>query len=274
MLSWFPTRQKRNRRVITMQARTFQHMSLDQLMDRGERHTGMTDQIGESRQAQIDALARNALGLAVQRLMLASYLSKATIAIRLGPAHPRGMTWNGAGGWLIFSQQRQVNFSRTVWITFHWRGMTSSVSVISSPIFTMRSEPQQAQLVGASITTRSRGRWSGKDLRTGLRRVKARTVLVLSSCAALLRRQRIFSGCGFQFFELQFQLIDQPRTPLGGDAIFVAAQLGDLQLQFLDHRFRAGCQGARLNQIAFRGLRTGCLRGQFSTQSGDFGSGI
>ena len=29
------------------------------------------------------------------------------------------MTWNGAGAWLIFSQSRQVNFSRTVSITFH-----------------------------------------------------------------------------------------------------------------------------------------------------------
>jgi len=27
---------------------------------------------------------------------------------------PRGVAWNGAGGWLIFSQSRQVNFSRTV----------------------------------------------------------------------------------------------------------------------------------------------------------------
>ena len=54
----------------------------------------------------------------VQGLVLAELL-KATIAIRLGPAQPRGMAWKGAGGWLIFSQSRQVNFSRTAWITFH-----------------------------------------------------------------------------------------------------------------------------------------------------------
>jgi hypothetical protein len=41
------------------------------------------------------------------------------MASRLGPAHPRGITWNGAGVWLIFSQSRQENFSRTVSITFH-----------------------------------------------------------------------------------------------------------------------------------------------------------
>jgi hypothetical protein len=67
-------------------------------------------------------------------------------------------TWKGAGGWVIFSQSRQENFSRTVWITFHRRGITSSVSVTSSPSFDSRSDPQQPQLVGAAMTTRSRGR--------------------------------------------------------------------------------------------------------------------
>ncbi|MEY9442246.1 hypothetical protein ABIF14_009396, partial [Bradyrhizobium elkanii] len=41
------------------------------------------------------------------------------MANRLGPAHPRATAWNGAGAWLIFSQSRQENFSRTVSITFH-----------------------------------------------------------------------------------------------------------------------------------------------------------
>ena len=90
----------------------------------------------------------------------------------------------------------------------------------------------------------------------------------------LFSRQRILGCCCFQLFELQLQLIDQPRTALGGDAVFVAPQLGDLQLQLLDHRFRAGRQGARLHQIAFSGLRTGCLRGQFRAQSGDLESCI
>lgn len=63
--------------------------------------------------------------------------------------------------------------------------MTSSVSEISPPILMIRSEPQQVQLVGTSTTTRSRGRWAGKGLRTGLRRVKARSVLALSAaCSA------------------------------------------------------------------------------------------
>ena len=80
------------------------------------------------------------------------------MASRFGPAKPRGVTWNGAGGCVIFSQSRHENFSRTVWITFHRRGMTSSVSVMSSPSLDSFDDPQQGQLSGAAITTRSRGR--------------------------------------------------------------------------------------------------------------------
>jgi hypothetical protein len=82
------------------------------------------------------------------------------------------------------SQSRQVNFSRTVWITFHWRGTTSSVSVTSSPILARRAEPQAAQAQGGGSTTRSRGRCSGKGLRTGLRRAKAATSTLAFAAAA------------------------------------------------------------------------------------------
>ena len=62
------------------------------------------------------------------------------VASRFGPAQPRGVAWKGAGGCEILSQSRQVNFCRTVWITFHRRGMTSRVSVTSSPTFDSLSE--------------------------------------------------------------------------------------------------------------------------------------
>ena len=81
----------------------------------------------------------------------------------------------------MVSQSRQENFSRTCWITFHWRGMTSSVSVTSSPSFDSRVPPQQAQDVGPRTTTRSRGRCSGKGLRDGRLRVNEATVVVLAA---------------------------------------------------------------------------------------------
>lgn len=64
-------------------------------------------------------------------------------------------------------------------------GMTSSVSVMSSPIFTIRVDPQQVQVVGASITTRSRGRCSGNGLRTGRRRSNAAIVVFGAVASAL-----------------------------------------------------------------------------------------
>ena len=63
-------------------------------------------------------------------------LSQTIIASRPGPARPRAMAWCGAGGWVMASQTRQLNFSRTVCTTFHCLGTTSSVSVTSSPSLT------------------------------------------------------------------------------------------------------------------------------------------
>jgi hypothetical protein len=71
-----------------------------------------------------------------------------------------------------------VNFSRTCWITFQDFGITSSVSVMSSPSFDSRAPPQQAQAVGPGTIFRSRGKCSGKGLRDGRLRVNDATVVV------------------------------------------------------------------------------------------------
>ena len=78
---------------------------------------------------------------------------------------------------MIASHRRQENRSRTVWITFHWRGTTSSVSVTSSPSFDSFVEPQHGQLCGAAITIRSRGRCSGNGFRAGRLRSKDLTTV-------------------------------------------------------------------------------------------------
>ena len=61
---------------------------------------------------------------------------------------------------------------------FWHASITSSVSVTSSPTFDSLSDPQHAQDVSPSTTTRSRGRCSGKGLRDGLRRTKPLTSVV------------------------------------------------------------------------------------------------
>src|SRR6266478_8536680 len=78
-----------------------------------------------------------------------AYFSTRIIASRLGPAKPRAITWKGAGGCVIVSQDRQLNFSRTCSVTNHCRGTTSSVSVTSSPILQSLLLPQHGHEVGA-----------------------------------------------------------------------------------------------------------------------------
>jgi hypothetical protein len=81
----------------------------------------------------------------------------------------------------MVSQSRHENFSRTCWITFHWRGTTSSVSVTSSPSFDSRVPPQHGQAVGPATITRSRCRCSGNGLRDGRLRVNAATCVVFAA---------------------------------------------------------------------------------------------
>jgi hypothetical protein len=84
---------------------------------------------------------------------------------------------------VIASHDRQENFSRTCWITFHEPGTCSRLSVTSSPSLRI-APPQQGQADGAGYTTRSRGRCSGNGRRAGLRRVKLLTSTLVSDIAA------------------------------------------------------------------------------------------
>ena len=54
------------------------------------------------------------------------------MASRLGPAKPRGIGCDGAGGSVIASQSRQENFSHTCSMIFQRRGSHSSVLVTTS----------------------------------------------------------------------------------------------------------------------------------------------
>ena len=109
------------------------------------------------------------------------------MASRLGPAQPRGTAWKGAGAWLTPSQARHEKRSRTVWITVHRRGTTSSVSVTSSPILDRRVPPQHGQAVGPGTTTRTRGRWAGKGWREGLRRSVGIGIAALAAALSAAR---------------------------------------------------------------------------------------
>jgi hypothetical protein len=70
-------------------------MHLDESLEGIERHADGADRVGYGRQRNRRALERTARGLPVQRLVRPNF-SSTMIASRLGPAQPRGITWNGA----------------------------------------------------------------------------------------------------------------------------------------------------------------------------------
>ena len=96
------------------------------LQDRG----AGADLVGERRDAELDAFAGIAFALPVHRLVLTELLEQ-DCGEQVRPAKPRGVRWKGAGGCVIVSQSRHLTFSRTVWIIFQRRGITSRVSVMN-----------------------------------------------------------------------------------------------------------------------------------------------
>ena len=131
----------------------------------------------------------------------------------------------------------------------------------SSPSFESFVEPQQGQLCGAAITTRSRGKCSGNGLRAGRLRSKHLTtveVAVRSAASSLLDR------VGLDVLQLHLQLIEKPLLTFRAHAIKRAPQLFDLKPQPCDQRLGAGrcclsvCQigfSARCPRLAFHPRR-------------------
>ena len=177
-------------------------------------------------------------------------LSLRIVASRPGPARPRGIAWCGAGGCVMASQARQLNFSRTVCTTFHCLGTTSSVSVTSSPGFTRAAPPQQGQA-------------SGEGSHDPLARQVGRQRRPLG-LAAGEGAHRGIAVVGFAlarvFGRRCLQLIQQVVAPFRGLAVPLSTQRRDLQLQMFDLGFRP-CPGRP-------------FLGQRSAQGGDLGGGV
>ena len=166
-----------------------EHVGTDQVVERLQQHGAAADLVGERRQAQFDALARIALGLPVERLMLAVLLEQ----------DHRQQARPGKAARQDVERRRRLRdllavpageLLPHVLHDLHCRGITSSVSVTSSPSLASLLEPQQAQALGPGTTTRSRGRCAGNGWRDGLRRVKARTVVDTAACSAATRPRR------------------------------------------------------------------------------------
>lgn len=91
-----------------MQALGGENVGFDPAIEGHKRKIGCADLIGQCRQAERHAFAGETLRLAVQGLVLAVLVEHGE---EPGPTQPRGTVWNG--GWVIVSQSRHENRSRT-----------------------------------------------------------------------------------------------------------------------------------------------------------------
>ena len=163
-----------------------------------------------------------------------------------------------------------MNFSRTVWITFHCRGMTLERlgNVLTHLHDAVRATartglrcvdhyPLTRQVIGERLARRAAA--LEPDDRRGLRLPSGDLVL---------------GGGGLEFLELQLHLVDQAGTAFGAMAVVVAPELGDLELEMLDHHLGSRDHRTGLRQLALSGLGTGLRGRQGSAQLGNLGSGI
>jgi hypothetical protein len=115
-----------------MNARGGEYMGADRLDQRHQRRRRRADPVSKRRHVELEALAGIDLALAVERQMQAILAEQDVCQkARSGTAARDRMQRREQLG--DRSRDRHENFSRTCWITFHWRGINSNVSVMSSP---------------------------------------------------------------------------------------------------------------------------------------------
>jgi hypothetical protein len=149
---------------------------------------------------------------------------------------PRGVTWKGAGGWLIFSHWRQETFAhgldhfvpgRNALERFgHYRRQMAQIARAAARAHFRRGDDDLlAREIGGEVA--ASGSLAGERLDRG------------GLGSRDLAKQFSLAGIGLQFFEGQLELIEQAPATLGARAIFVAAHL-------LVHQFEMGVAGQKV----------------------------
>ena len=84
----------------------------------------------------------------------------------------------------------------------------------------------------------------------------------------------VLGSGSLEFLELHLHLVDKAGATLGAVAVMVAPELGDLELQMLDHGLGGRDHRPGLRQLALGGFGTGLRCREGSPQSSNLGGGI
>ena len=158
---------------------------------------------------------------------------------------------------MIVSQSRQENFSRTVWITFHCRGI--DLQRLGDVLAQLR----QLRRPAAGTALRRRDHHALARQMIGKRLARGPLALErfdrLCPRRRLLGRQFVLGRCRLQIFELKLHLIQQPRRPLRARPVELTPQFLDRQLEMGDQGFAAGQIRLRIGRFGLgdRGIGRG-----------------
>ena len=203
-----------------------EHVGADRLDQRHQGCRAGADPVGQRRDVELDALAGIGRALAVERQVQAV----------LGEQHMRQQPRPGAPARDRVRRRRrlgdrsrrlrQENFSRTCWITFHWRGTSSSVSVTSSPSLRKRAAAARAgrrRRIDHALARQMLGQRPARRLAPRRRPAHRES----SSARRHLRRRSRLAPCVLlEIGELQLELVEQ-RAALRGLAELLVPQLRD-----------------------------------------------
>jgi len=228
-----------------------EHVSADQLGERPQKDGAAADLVGERRHAEIDALARIALGLPIERLVL---------PILLEQDHGEQARPGEA------ARQHRERRRRLADLLAVSAGELLAYDLYHLPLPWHRLEPLGHVLAELGEPARAA---AGARRRAGhhhalarqMRRERLARGLPASEranrrgCRRLLGRKLVLAVRGFQLLELELHLVEQARFALIARSEQAALELLDDQLLMGDQGLRARCLGARLRKLGLARLQ-------------------
>jgi hypothetical protein len=172
------------------------------------------------------------------------------MASRLGPAKPRGNTWNGAGAWLIFSAVSAGELLAHV--LHHLPLPRHHLQRLSDILAELGKSGRTA--AGACCRTRHEHALARQMRRERLAcRLAApegaHLRALATRCCGLLGRDLVLGGRRFQLLERKLHLVEQTRLALVARSKQIALELLDRQSHLRDQGLRARCFGTRLRKL-------------------------